>query len=82
MALGPISAPGVAPQPAPARDVSNAQRAFFQAALAKAEPMAAIEAATPQPAQVQTPPAPAKPAPSTESPKTGYRPGSLLDVRI
>ena len=82
MALGPISSHGATPPSAPARDTSGAQRAFFQAALAKAEPMAAIEAATPRPAA--TPPAaePAKAAAPADAPKTGYRPGSLLDVRI
>jgi hypothetical protein len=81
MALGPISSLGAPVQPAPARDVTNAQRAFFQAALGKAEPMAAIETATPQLA-VAPEPEPAKAAAQADAPKTGYRPGSLLDLRV
>jgi hypothetical protein len=81
MALGPVSSLGAPTQPAPARDAGAAQRAFFQAALAKAEPMAAIETATPQPAPAPAP-EPVRPSAPTETPKAGYRPGSLLDVRI
>ncbi len=78
MALGPISNLGApAPQPSPARDVSSAQRAFFQAALGQAAPVAAVAAPIAQPA-----PEPPKPAAPTEAPKRAYRPGSLLDVRI
>ena len=80
MALGPVSNLPVAPQaPSSARDVTPAQRAFFQAALTEVAPMAAIETAAPRPAP---PPEPARPAPATDAPKTGYKPGSLLDIRI
>ncbi len=80
MALGPISNLGAPPQPAPSRDVSNAQRAFFQAALAQASPLAVIEAPTPQPPPAA--PASQKAAAPAEAPKAAYRPGSLLDIRI
>jgi len=82
MALGPISSVGAPVQPTPARDVTSAQRAFFQAALAKAEPIAAIEPPAPQPAPAQVAAEPAKPPAPADAPMTGYRPGSLLDVRI
>ena len=79
MALGPISSIGAPPQPAPARDIATAQRAFFQAALTGAAPVAAVEAPTPQPAPAPELPRTASP---TEAPKVAYRPGSLLDIRI
>jgi hypothetical protein len=80
MALGPISnVPAALPAPSSARDVTNAQRAFFQAALAEAAPMAAMEAPASQPSPA---PEPARTAPATDAPKTGYKPGSLLDIRI
>ena len=82
MALGPLSSlPAVTPAPSQSRDVTGAQRAFFQAALSQAAPMSAIETATPQPAAPRTP-EPAKAAQPSDAPKTGYRPGSLLDIRI
>lgn len=61
-------------------DVRQAQRAFFQAALgqagvaAPAAPPAVARNAAPAPRQ-----APAEAAPESGR---GYRPGSLLDVRI
>ena len=79
MALGPISHPGAPSQPAPARDVTRAQRAFFQAALTAAEPAAAVEAPAAEPSPAPEPPKAAAPA---EAPKAAYRPGSLLDIRI
>ncbi len=80
MALGPISGIGApAPQASPARDVTPAQRAFFQAALSPAAPAAAVE---PRAAQAAAAPEPSRPAPSTEAPKPAYRPGSLLDIKI
>ncbi len=79
MALGPISSVGAPPQPAPARDVTTAQRAFFQAALTGATPVAAVEA--PASLAVSTPEPPKTAAPA-EAPKAVYRPGSLLDIRI
>ena len=82
MALGPLSSiPSTLPAPSQARDVTNAQRAFFQAALSQAAPIAAIETATPQPTAPRAP-EPAKTAQPADAPKTGYRPGSLLDIRI
>jgi hypothetical protein len=80
MALGPISTNSIpTPQPAPARDVSAAQRAFFQAALNRvqaapeAAPAAAPAAApTVEPAKASEPSAPAN----------AYRPGKLLDIKV
>ena len=80
MALGPLTSIGAAPSaPSGARDVTSAQRAFFQAALTQVAPVAprAPMAAVPAP-----PPEPAKPAAAAEAPKSGYRPGSLLDLKI
>ncbi len=79
MALGPINNLGAPPQPAPARTISDAQRAFFQAALGKVEAAAPVAAAPPQPAPEPERQAPAAPA---ETPKAVYRPGSLLDIKI
>ena len=84
MALGPISSIPAAPlAPSPARDVTSAQQAFFQAALGKAAPIAAIDAPEPRPAPAPAPQA-AKPATAAavDAPKAAYRPGSLLDVTI
>ncbi|MFN3521010.1 MAG: hypothetical protein ACK4YQ_02085 [Phenylobacterium sp.] len=77
-------APAVAPRPDAAR--LAAQKAFFQAALGKAEPAAApVQAQRPQAAQ----PAAARPADpppaaaeAQDAPKTPLRPGSLLDIRV
>jgi hypothetical protein len=85
MALGPISNLGVpAPQPAQGRDVTNAQRAFFQTALGQATPVAQVAPAEPPKAQATATQSaePARPAAQTETPRTTYRPGSLLDIRI
>lgn len=80
MALGPIANLPI-PQPAaPSRDVGAAQRAFFQAALRKVEPVAASPPAAhaaPAP-QTAAPPATAQ----ADAPKPPYRPGSLLDITI
>lgn len=83
MALGPLSSiPAAPPQAAPARDVTRAQRAFFQAALGQA---AGVSAAAPAAAAAPEPvraPAPAQPTPAETAPKSAYRPGSLLDIKI
>ncbi len=82
MALGPISSiPAAPPGPSPARGVTDAQRAFFQAALGKAAPIAAIAAPKPRPAPAPEAAKPAAAAPA-DTPKAAYRPGSLLDVTI
>jgi hypothetical protein len=77
MALGPIS-PGSIPTPqtAPTRDVSAAQRAFFQAALDRVQ-------AAPEPVSMPTPAAepPAK-ASEPSAPANAYRPGKLLDIKV
>lgn len=73
MALGPVNTPAIQPaQPAPARDIRALQKAFFQAALGQVEAPAAAPTPPPQPAQ---------PAAEPE-PKRGYRPGSLLDIKV
>jgi hypothetical protein len=76
MALGPISsAPVPSPQSAPTRDVSAAQRAFFQAALAQVQ---GVEQPAPAAAAVQPEP---KSEPAAETAR-GYRPGRLLDIKV
>ena len=86
MALGPISSIAAAPAPplSPSRDVTNVQRAFFEAALGQAPlvaaaPVAAVERPTAQRSLAAEPP---KAESAAEAPKAAYRPGSLLDVRI
>ena len=82
MALGPLlRIPAALPAPSPARNVTGAQQAFFQAALGKAAPMAAIETPEPRPAPAPEPPKAAAAAPADE-PKSAYRPGLLLDITI
>jgi hypothetical protein len=71
MALGPISPSPI--QPAPSRDVSAAQRAFFQAALGR------VQAAA-EPAPTQT--APAVQAETPGDTARSYRPGKLLDIKV
>jgi hypothetical protein len=81
MALGPISGIGAQPpQPSPTRDVSGAQRAFFQAALAQATPVGGVTPGAAGPAEAAKLQKPA--AAPEEAPKAAYRPGSLLDVKI
>ena len=79
--------PSVKPQavqpPVENRDVRAAQRAFFQAALART---GAVAPAPGQPASapIQAPApirAAATPEPAAE-PARHYRPGSLLDIKI
>lgn len=73
-------APPVAPRPDAGR--LTAQKAFFQAALGKAEPAAAPAAlAAPQARAEAQPATPATAAPQ-EPPKKILRPGSLLDIRV
>ena len=82
MALGPISSPGApTPPPAPSRDVTVAQRAFFQAALGQPAPVAAPAPAAPRPAPTPVPQSQPPAAPAA-APKAAYRPGSRLDIRI
>ena len=86
MALGPISSIGAVPAPplSPSRAVTNAQRAFFEAALGQAAPVAITPVAAAEPPMAQRAPAaePPKAEAPAEAPKAAYRPGSLLDVRI
>jgi hypothetical protein len=74
MALGPIPSPTSPVQPAPARDVSAAQRAFFRAALERVQSAAAAPV-------TQTPAAPVQ-AESPADPMRNYRPGRLLDIKV
>ena len=86
MALGPISSLGAVPAPpvSSPRDVTNAQRAFFQAALGQATPMAAAPAVAEPTARAAPAPEPPKveATAKAEAPKAAYRPGSLLDIKI
>ena len=86
MALGPISGIGAVPAPqiSPSRAVTDAQRAFFQAALGQAAPVETAPVAAVEPPTAQRAPAaePPKAEAAAEAPKAAYRPGSLLDVRI
>ena len=77
MALGPINSPAIQPiQPAPPRDIEGLRRAFFQAALNTVEALAA------PPAAAAAEPAPAAQTAAEPEPRKGYRPGSLLDIRV
>lgn len=75
--------PQIAPGPSPvqpARNVRQAQAAFFQAALGKVHAPAAPEPAAPATA---TPPVRhATPVQAATELKSSYRPGSLLDLKI
>ena len=84
MALGPISSIGAAPAPpvSPSRDVTNAQRAFFQAALDQAAPVAAAPVVAAPTARAAPEPELPKVEATAEAPKAAYRPGSLLDIKI
>jgi len=91
MALPPVRQP-IAPTAAVAArpDAGRlaAQKAFFEAALGKAQPAAAPPAAAPTAAPGQVlKAAPAQPAARMaalpeEPPKKILRPGSLLDIRV
>jgi hypothetical protein len=84
MALGPLSnIPAAPPQAAPARDVSRAQRAFFQAALGQTAGVAAPAPAAPSAAAPREPVrAPVQSASTEPAPRSSYRPGTLLDIKI
>jgi|WetSurMetagenome_2_1015567.scaffolds.fasta_scaffold276399_2 hypothetical protein len=75
--------PPIAPAPSqvqPNRNVRQAQAAFFQAALGQAQGVAAAApAAAAAPRAVQ---APAQPTSAEPAPRSSYRPGSLLDIKI
>ena len=80
MAIDPLTnaaAPTV--QPIPRRDVTAAQRAFFQAALNQA---GAVADPAPVTASAASEPQPAAKAPAAPNPLQGYRPGRLLDIRV
>jgi hypothetical protein len=77
MALDPLPRIASLPSPTPAREVSDAQRAFFQAALNKLETVAAAP-----PPSLPAAESPASVAAPADTPKSAYRPGSLLDIRI
>ncbi|HEY5411839.1 MAG TPA: hypothetical protein VIJ94_14040 [Caulobacteraceae bacterium] len=82
MALGPLSnIPAAPPAPSPTRNVTGAQRAFFEAALGKLEAAAAYPPPVAPTAPVAEAPQP-EAAALADAPKAAYRPGSLLDVRV
>lgn len=73
--------PQIAPSPTtPARDVRRAQQAFFQAALGKVQ--GAPAAGSPSVSPATSPAQASAPAQAGSEPKAGYRPGSLLDIKI
>ena len=79
MAIERLPTVGAPPaQPQPARDTQALQRAFFQAALKQASAPEAAPSAAPTAAPK---PAAAPEADASEQPR-GYRPGSLLDIRV
>ena len=77
MAIERLPAVGVQPSPPQARNTQSLQRAFFQAALG------AVQApAEPEPAAAPPPVQPSGKAEDADGLPRGYRPGSLLDIRI
>jgi len=88
VALPPISARPVSPLTQPGRSVADAraaQKAFFDAALGKAQAPAMVQRAAP----TVTAPAPARPSPiltatplAEPSPDRPQRPGSLLNIVV
>jgi hypothetical protein len=71
MALGPVS-PTPA-QPPATREIGEAQRAVFMAAVARAQAATATaQPQTPPPVQAQAEPDPVR----------SYRPGRLLDIKV
>ena len=80
MAIERLPAAAVPPSAPQVRDARGLQKAFFQAALGQAAAPAEPEkpAATTAPPAVHVTPLKAE---SGELPR-GYRPGSLLDIRI
>ncbi len=79
-----IPAPLTPAAPSRAPDATReAQRAFFQAALTGvAAPAPAEPAATPAPSAAPAPVSKTADRPAQAEPGKGYRPGSLLDIRI
>ena len=88
MALPPISGQAIQPQSQPARSVADAraaQRAFFEAALNKAQAPATARAVERPAAVAQRPtaqPSVAAAAPSDEATSRVARPGSLLNIVV
>ncbi len=89
MALPPISGQAISPQTQPSRSVADAraaQRAFFEAALNKAQAPAATRAVERPVAVAQRPSAQQTIAPATTSndgaPSRLARPGSLLNIVV
>jgi hypothetical protein len=88
LALPPITGQPISPQSATTRSVADAraaQKAFFDAALGKAQAPAAVQRAAP----AVTPAAPARPSPiltaappAEPSPDRPMRPGSLLNIVV
>ncbi len=78
--LPPASTP---PAIQPSRDLRNAQKAFFEAALGRAQaasaPPAPVAAPAARPQAVRQA---APPAQAAVDPKGFRRPGSLLDIKV
>jgi hypothetical protein len=82
-AFPPIRTPEQAAGPARAEPGKlAAQKAFFQAALGQAAPMASAQTAASNPATMASAPVQRIPDPGAEKPQKILRPGSLLDIRI
>jgi hypothetical protein len=88
LALPPITGQPISPQTPTTRSVADAraaQKAFFDAALGKAQAPTTIQRAAP----LATAPAPARPSPiltaapqAEPSPDRPMRPGSLLNIVV
>ncbi len=77
MAIERLPAVGVQPSPPQVRNTQSPQKAFFQAALGAVQaPEEPAPAAAPPPVQ------PSAKTEDTDGLPRGYRPGSLLDIRI
>lgn len=72
----PALRPQSSPTPQPSRDVSAAQRAFFQAALGK------VTEAEPAPAAQPAPQTAAQALSQADEQPRFPRPGSIVDIRV
>lgn len=70
--------PALRPTTAPSGAARTAQRAFFEAALSRAGPIAPATSAPEQ----RFPPSPRAPAPEPPAAGRLLRPGSFLDIKV